>query len=138
MTNTMTQPTLKIRINNNNTMDMDIKWSDIVFVNFGENEGSEQGGERPAIIIQNNKGNSASPCTLVALITSKHKHNLPTHITLYPDNNNGLTKVSTIMCEQITTIDKSRILYKLGHIETEGIANRILNSLSIAFSKNYC
>lgn len=75
---------------------MDVKWGDIVRVNFGNPVGSEQGGERPAIIIQNNKGNSASPCTLVALITSQHKRNLPTHITVYPDNDNGLTKVSTM------------------------------------------
>ena len=68
MTNTMAQPTLKIRINNNNTMDMDIKWGDIVFVNFGENEGSEQGGVRPAIVVQNNKGNSVSPCTVYLIL----------------------------------------------------------------------
>lgn len=131
--NTRVNPRYEIRIE-----DIDIKWGDVVFVDFGKGIGSEQGGIRPAIVVQNNKGNSVSPCTLVALITSQHKRNLPTHITVYPDNDNGLTKISTIMCEQITTIDKSRILYKLGHIENEGIANRIINSLSIAFSKNYC
>lgn len=117
---------------------MDVKWGDIVRVNFGNPVGSEQGGIRPAIVVQNNKGNSVSPCTVVIPVTSEEKHKIPTHITLYPNSDNGLTKVSTAMCEQIRTIDKSRIKSKIGHIDMDMLVNRIQQSLSIAFSKNYC
>ena len=118
MTNTMVQPTLKIRIDNNNTMDMDVKWGDIVFVNFGENEGSEQGGIRPAIIIQNDIGNEHAPTTIVASITSQEKRYLPTHVIVKPYQS-GLNRVSTILMEQVRTIDKSRILSKVGNIDTD-------------------
>ena len=133
MTNTMAQPTLKIRIDNNNTMDMDVKWGDIVFVNFGENEGSEQGGIRPAIIIQNDKGNEHAPTTIVASITSQEKRYLPTHVIVMPYQS-GLNKVSTILMEQIRTIDKSRIISKVGHIETDWIKEKIKKSLTISLN----
>ena len=133
MTNTMVQPTLKIRIDNNNTMDMDVKWGDIVFVNFGENEGSEQGGIRPAIIIQNDKGNEHAPTTIVASITSQEKRYLPTHVIVKPWQS-GLNKVSTILMEQIRTIDKSRIISKVGHIETDWLKEKIKKSLTISLN----
>ena len=133
MTNTMAQPTLKIRIDNNNTMDMDVKWGDIVFVNFGENEGSEQGGIRPAIVIQNNKGNEHAPTTIVASITSQEKRYLPTHVIVKPYQS-GLNKVSTILMEQIRTIDKSRIISKVGHIETDWLKEKIKKSLTISLN----
>lgn len=133
MTSTMTQPTFKIRINNNNTMDMDIKWGDIVFVNFGENEGSEQGGIRPAIIIQNDKGNEHAPTTIVASITSQDKRPLPTHVVVKP-HQSGLKAVSTILMEQVRTIDKSRILSKVGHIDTDWLVEKIKKSLTISLN----
>lgn len=131
--NTKVNPRYEIRIE-----DIDVKWGDIVFVDFGKGIGSEQGGVRPAIVVQNNKGNSVSPCTVVVPVTSEEKHRIPTHITLYPNSDNGLTKISTAMCEQIRTIDKSRIKSKIGHIDMDMLVNRIQQSLSIAFSKNYC
>ena len=70
--------------------------------------GSEQGGTRPVLIIQNNKGNVHSPTVIAAAITSQNKRGLPTHIEL-KDESYGLSKNSTIMLEQIRTIDKARL-----------------------------
>ena len=107
-TMTMTQPSTRLRVNQKN---IDVKWGDICYVDFGENEGSEQNGIRPAIIIQNDIGNAYSPTTIVASITSQKKKHLPTHVVINPCQS-GLKKISTIMFEQIRTIDKSRIVYE--------------------------
>ena len=112
---------------------MDIKWGDVVYVNFGENEGSEQGGIRPAIIIQNDKGNEHAPTTIVASITSQEKKYLPTHVIVKPWQS-GLDKISTIMFEQIRTIDKNRIMSKVGHINTDWLIEKIKRSLTISLN----
>ena len=115
-----------------------IKWGDVVWVDFGnEAIGSELKGVHPAVVIQNNVGNSCSPCTMVAPMTSKDKPHMPTHIVVYPTRTTGLTKTSMIMFEQIKTIDKSRILSKVGHLDAESLINKIENSLHIAFSRNF-
>ena len=115
-----------------------IKWGDVVWVDFGnEAIGSELKGVHPAVVIQNNVGNSCSPCTMVAPMTSKDKPHMPTHIVVYPTRTTGLTKTSMIMFEQIKTIDKSRILSKVGHLDAESLVNKIENSLNIAFSRNF-
>ena len=112
---------------------MDIKWGDVVFVDFTDNSrDSEQSGIRPAIIIQNDKGNEHSPTTIVASITSQDKRYLPTHVVVKPYQS-GLNKVSTILMEQVRTIDKSRILSKVGHIETDWLKEKIKKSLTISF-----
>ena len=80
-TMTMTQPSTRLRVNQKN---IDVKWGDICYVDFGENEGSEQNGIRPAIIIQNDIGNTYSPTTIVASITSQKKKHLPTHVVINP------------------------------------------------------
>ena len=130
MTSTMERPRIEIRI----TPDvMDIKWGDVVFVDFTDNSrDSEQSGIRPAIIIQNDKGNEHSPTTIVASITSQEKRYLPTHVVVKPYQS-GLNKVSTILMEQVRTIDKSRILSKVGHIETDWLKEKIKKSLTISF-----
>ena len=81
--------------------------------------GSEQGGKRPVLIIQNNVGNKYSPTTIIACLTTKctSKHTIPTHITL--DNSNGLPKDSMVLLEQIRTIDKSRLSNRIGKISDE-------------------
>ena len=79
MTNTMNS--IEIRFNPNI---LDVKWGDICYVDFGENVGSEQGGIRPAIIIQNDKGNEYAPTTIVASITLQEKRYLPTHVIVKP------------------------------------------------------
>lgn len=98
--------------------------------------GSELKGVHPAVVIQNNVGNSCSPCTMVAPMTSKDKPHMPTHIVVYPTRTTGLTKTSMIMFEQIKTIDKSRILSKVGHLDAESLIRKIENSLSTAFDRN--
>lgn len=130
MMNTATRPTFTIKVNPEL---MDIKWGDVVYVNFGENEGSEQGGIRPAIVIQNNKGNEHAPTTIVASITSQEKKYLPTHVIVKPWQS-GLDKISTIMFEQIRTIDKNRIISKVGHINTDWLVEKIKRSLTISLN----
>lgn len=88
----------------------------IVWVNLRGNEGSEQGGVRPCIVISNDIGNKFSPVVTVATITSRlSKAKLPTHIEVGYEE--GLDKKSIIMCEQIRTIDKSRIIKYGGKIK---------------------
>ena len=130
MTSTMERPRIEIKINPDV---MDIKWGDVVFVDFTDNSrDSEQSGIRPAIIIQNDKGNEHSPTTIVASITSQEKRYLPTHVVVKPYQS-GLNKVSTILMEQVRTIDKSRILSKVGHIEPDWLKEKIKKSLTISF-----
>lgn len=130
MMNTMTKPTFTIKVNPEL---MGIKWGDVVFVDFSDNSrDSEQSGIRPAIIIQNDKGNEHAPTTIVASITSQEKRYIPTHVTVKPYQS-GLNKVSTIMFEQIRTIDKSRIISKVGHIDTDWLVEKIKKSLTISF-----
>ena len=126
MTNTMTNSKIKVKVD---MKVVDIRWGDILYVDFGEGVGSEQGGVRPAVVVGNNKGSSNSPCTLVAPMTSEEKTYIPTHILVYP------TKAS--MFEQTRAIDKTRILSKVGHLDAESLINKIENSLHIAFSRNF-
>lgn len=134
MTNTMNvMDKVEIRINSNNSNLFNIKWGDICYVNFGESVGSEQGGIRPALIIQNNKGNENAPTTIVASITSQEKRYLPTHVVVEPYQS-GLEKMSTIMFEQIRTIDKGRIISKVGHINTDWLIEKIKKSLTISLN----
>lgn len=92
------------------------KRGDIVWVDFGETDEGEQGGIRPAVIIQNNVGNKYSPCVIVAPITSKSKKPMGTHVGIKPDDTVGLTKPSIILTEQINTVNKKKIIKKAGQI----------------------
>lgn len=89
---------------------MEYHRGDIVWVDFGNTVGSEQGDIRPAVIIQNEVGNKHSPCLIVAIMTSKEKKPMVTHVSINPSVETGLTKPTTVMTEQIRTIDKSRVL----------------------------
>lgn len=115
----------------------EIKWGDIVLIDFGQGEGSEQGGIRPALVIQNNKGNQASPNIIVCAITSKSKKQLPTHIIVYPTKQNGLIKESTILAEQVRTVSKSRIIGKQGFINGSWLVEKIQKSIAISFGLCY-
>ena len=85
--------------------------------------GSEQGGVRPVVIIQNDVGNKYSPTVIVSAITSKiDKTKMPTHIEI--DNEDFLTKSSIVLLEQIRTIDKARLGKKIGHLDS-GIMKKI-------------
>ena len=91
---------------------------DIVACSLGIGEGSEQSGTRPCVIISNNKGNKFGPTIIVAAITSSYsKGKLPTHIEI--DKTCGLDRDSVILCEQVRTIDKSRIKKYLGTVPLE-------------------
>ncbi len=99
---------------------------DIYLADLGEGVGSEQRGERPVLIVQNNKGNIFSPTVTVLPITTKiHKsEGMPTHVIL--DHVNGLSEKSAIMAEQITTIDKSKLIRKLGILDKR-FMNKVVN-----------
>jgi mRNA interferase MazF len=96
-----------------------VKRGDIFYADLSPVIGSEQGGIRPVLIIQNDIGNKYSPTVIVAAITSQiNKAKLPTHIEINSDEY-GLNKDSVILLEQIRTIDKRRLKDKIGHINDE-------------------
>lgn len=98
-------------------MDRKIKRGDIVYVNFDPIIGSEQGGPRPAVVIQNDIGNRHAPTVIIAPITSKtKKSNLPTHVKL---TSKCLERNSVALLEQIKTIDKTRIEDYIGTLADE-------------------
>lgn len=94
----------------------EVKRGELYYAQLPVNVGSEQSGKRPVVIIQNDKGNEYSPTTIVALITSQNKKYLPTHVTI---RNIALPYNSTIMAEQVRTIDKSRLGKIIGRISNE-------------------
>ncbi|NLY91737.1 MAG: type II toxin-antitoxin system PemK/MazF family toxin [Firmicutes bacterium] len=101
---------------------MIVKRGDLFFANLNPVVGSEQGGLRPVIILQNNIGNTYSPTTIVAAITSKIKRaKLPTHVEIKKDYTH-LDRNSVILCEQIRTIDKKRLTEKIGELNEELMA----------------
>ena len=98
---------------------MNIKRGDIYYADLSPVIGSEQGGLRPVLIVQNDVGNKYSPTVIAAAITSKmSKTKLPTHIDVVGENA-GLAKDSIILLEQIRTIDKKRLKEKMGHLDDE-------------------
>lgn len=102
-------------------MQNDYKKYDVVMVNFGTNTvGSEQGYTRPALIIQNNRGNSFSSCTIVMPFTHVLKGlHIPTHALIRRDKENGLKVDSVLLGEQIRVISEQRIIEKVGKITDE-------------------
>ena len=98
---------------------MTIRRGDIFYADLSPVVGSEQGGIRPVLIVQNDVGNKYSPTVIAAAITSKlGKTKLPTHIDVFADRV-GLQKDSVILLEQIRTIDKQRLGEKMGHLDEE-------------------
>ena len=94
--------------------------------------GSEQGGVRPVLIVQNDVGNKFSPTVIAAAITSqKDKANLPTHIAVNAQGS-GLIKDSIILLEQVRTLDKHRLREKMGRLDAESMG-RVDQALSISF-----
>lgn len=101
---------------------MEIKRGDILLVMLNPSIGSEQGGKRPVVVLQNNIGNKYSPTIIVASITSKqNKAKLPTHVEIEDYKECGLDKPSIVLLEQIETIDKSRIIKKLNSVNKDTI-----------------
>ena len=112
---------------------MIVKRGDMFYADLSPVIGSEQGGIRPVLVIQNDTGNKYSPTVIVSAITSQlNKNRLPTHIEL-DSKEFGLKSDSVILAEQIRTIDKSRLKEKIGHIKDDKIISRINNALGISF-----
>lgn len=111
---------------------MSIKRGDIYYADLSPVVGSEQGGFRPVLIVQNDVGNRYSPTVIAAAITSRvGKTKLPTHIDVYADKV-GLQKDSVILLEQIRTIDKKRLGEKMGHLD-ESMMSAVDEAISISF-----
>ena len=109
-----------------------IKRGDIFYADLSPVVGSEQGGIRPVLIIQNDIGNKYSPTIIVSAITSQiNKAKLPTHIEISAEEY-GLPKDSVILLEQIRTIDKRRLKEKIGHL-SEGLMDKVNQSIKISF-----
>ncbi|MEW8993875.1 type II toxin-antitoxin system PemK/MazF family toxin [Clostridium sp.] len=96
-----------------------IKRGDIFYADLSPVVGSEQGGIRPVIIIQNDVGNRYSPTVIVSAITSQiNKAKLPTHVEISSEEY-GLNKDSVVLLEQVRTLDKRRLKEKIGHMTDE-------------------
>jgi mRNA interferase MazF len=95
-----------------------VRRGEIWWVDFGKPRGSEQGGQRPALIIQNDTGNTSSTTTIIAAITSKRKASYPFHVEIAA-NESGLPQDSTILLEQILTIDRSRLIKRASVLSSE-------------------
>ena len=112
---------------------MQIKRGDIFYADLSPVVGSEQGGIRPVLIIQNDTGNKYSPTVIAAAITSQTgKNKLPTHIEIGSEEN-GLKADSVVLTEQIRTIDKSRLKEKIGHITDSEVMSQVNNAIGISF-----
>lgn len=104
-------------------MNSKIKRGDIYYADLSPVVGSEQGGLRPVLIIQNNIGNRFSPTVIIAAITSKiSKPKMQTHVAINKAQN-GLEKDSVILLEQIRTIDKRRLQRKITHLDDSMMIN---------------
>lgn len=110
-----------------------IRRGDIFLANLEPIKGSEQGGIRPVLIIQNNISNEYSPVTIIAAITSKiFEKEFPTNIFIKKENSR-LDKDSTILLNQIRTIDNSRLIKKVGSLD-DLILEKVDNALKISLS----
>ena len=108
---------------------------DLYLVDLETQVGSEQSGLRPAVVIQNDKGNDHSPTTIICPITSKDKTELITHVSISP-NNCDIIKESVVLCEQVRVIDKTRLRRKLGCISNQKIIDEINKKLMISIGVN--
>ena len=111
---------------------MTIRRGDIYYADLSPVVGSEQGGIRPVLIVQNDVGNRYSPTVIAAAITSRtDKSRLPTHIEVFADKY-GLARDSVILLEQIRTIDKKRLREKMGHLDDD-VMNRVNDAITVSF-----
>ncbi|MCQ2441413.1 MAG: type II toxin-antitoxin system PemK/MazF family toxin [Clostridia bacterium] len=111
---------------------MNIKRGEIYYADLSPVLGSEQGGVRPVLIVQNDVGNRYSPTVIAAAITSQRdKTNLPTHIKVQADGC-GLAKDSIVLLEQVRTIDKRRLKEKMGSLDLYSM-DMVDKALSVSF-----
>ena len=110
---------------------MTVKRGEIYYADLSPVVGSEQGGVRPVLIVQNDVGNRYSPTVIAAAITSqKEKSKLPTHIEINSQVC-GLSRDSVVLLEQIRTLDKKRLKEKMGRLD-DGSMGQINQALSIS------
>ena len=110
-----------------------IRRGDIFYADLRPVIGSEQGGVRPVLIIQNDMGNKHSPTVICAAITSKmNKAKLPTHVELDAEKY-GIVKDSVILLEQVRTIDKSRLKERVCHLDADAL-EKVNNALLVSMS----
>lgn len=111
-----------------------VKRGDIFYADLSPVVGSEQGGVRPVIILQNDVGNRYSPTVIIGAITSQiNKAKLPTHVEISSEEY-GLNKDSVVLLEQIRTLDKRRLREKIGHmtqIDMKKVEEALLISIGI-------
>ena len=111
---------------------MSVRRGDIYYADLSPVVGSEQGGLRPVLIIQNDVGNRYSPTVIAAAITSRMgKTRLPTHIDVFADKV-GLAKDSVILLEQVRTLDKRRLKEKMGHLDDD-LMSEVNNAIAVSF-----
>lgn len=111
---------------------MFIKRGEIYYADLSPVIGSEQGGMRPVLIVQNDIGNKHSPTVIAAAITSqKEKSKLPTHISLNAQDC-GLAKDSVVLLEQVRTLDKKRLKERMGELDNQSM-NKVDSALSVSF-----
>ena len=111
---------------------MTIKRGDIFYADLSPVVGSEQGGLRPVLIVQNDVGNKYSPTVIAAAITSQQtKSKLPTHIKINASGC-GLAKDSIVLLEQVRTIDKKRLRERVAHLDSS-LMDKVNNALSVSF-----
>ena len=116
-------------------MNVLVKRGDIYYADLSPVVGSEQGGVRPVLIIQNDVGNKHSPTVIATAITSQiNKAKMPTHIEI-DANEYGLSKDSVVLAEQIRTIDKKRLKEKIGHLDDD-LMLKVNQALEISFGLN--
>ena len=112
-------------------MNNNVRRGDIYYADLSPVVGSEQGGVRPVLIVQNDVGNRYSPTVIAAAITSQTgKARLPTHIEVHTDS--GLAKSSIVLLEQIRTLDKRRLKDRMGHLDDETMT-LVNDALSVSF-----
>ena len=110
---------------------MNIKRGELYYADLSPVVGSEQGGIRPVLVVQNDVGNKYSPTVIAAAVTSKiNKAKLPTHIEL-SSNSYGLAKDSVILLEQIRTLDKRRLKERIGSL-SDATMNRVDKAILIS------
>ena len=113
-------------------LDTNVKRGDIYYADLSPVVGSEQGGVRPVLIVQNDTGNRYSPTVIAAAITSQvNKARLPTHIEL-SSKKYGLTKDSVVLLEQIRTLDKRRLREKMGRLDAK-LMEKVDSAIAVSF-----
>ena len=114
-------------------MDTSVKRGEIYYADLSPVVGSEQGGVRPVLIIQNDTGNRYSPTVIAAAITSQTgKARLPTHIELPVEEECGLTKDSVVLLEQVRALDKRRLRERMGRVD-ERVMEKIDTAIAVSF-----